>query len=109
MAESISLNQQDNNRALAVRVGANLSVSLPENATTGFKWQLDTYDANILRLESNTYLTPSTSGIGAGGNRLLTFRAIAPGQTVLRLLHRRSWEQPTNYAAEFIVNLTVHS
>ena len=107
MPDTISVNEQDNNRSLSLDVGTILIVTLRENATTGFKWHMEQYDQNILSMESDTYSMSSTSGIGGGGSRSLTFRAIAPGQTVLRLLKRRAWEPPENFADQFMLNVSV--
>src|SRR5689334_14785371 len=103
----ISLNEQDNNRSIAVQTGDQLLLTLRENASTGFRWRLDPYDENVLSLESNAFSPPSTSQVGASGNRLISFRAIAPGRTVIRLRNLRSWEPPEKVAAEFAVNISV--
>lgn len=103
----ISLNEQDNNRSIEVRTGDQLLLTLRENAATGFKWHLAPYNEKVLILESNAFFPPSTSQMGASGNRLVSFRAIAPGQTVIRLRNRRSWEPPEKFAAEFAVNISV--
>jgi len=108
MPDTISVNEQDNNSSLSLDSGTILIVTLRENASTGFKWHLERYDQNILSLESDTYSMSSTSRIGGGGSRLLRFSAIAPGQTVLRLLKPRTWQRPENYADQFTLSISVH-
>lgn len=103
----ISLNEQDNNRSIAVHTGDHLLLTLRENAATAFKWHLDPYNENVLTLESSAFSPPSTSQIGASGNRIIRFRAIAPGGTVIRLRNRRSWEPPEKLAGEFSIDVSV--
>lgn len=103
----ISLNEQDNNRSIAVHTRDHLLLTLRENASTGFEWRLDPYDEDVLSLESNAFSPPSTSQVGASGKRLISFRAIAPGRTVIHLRNRRSWEPPERFAGEFSVEVLV--
>lgn len=46
----------------------------------------------MLNLEANTYLPPANSVPGAGGVRVLEFRAKSAGIALIQLLCRRPWE-----------------
>lgn len=107
MLETISVDERNNNGSLTLDVGTILTMTLQENATTGFKWHFEPYDENVLKLESDTYLAAALSGIGGGGSRLLKFRTIAAGQTVLSLLKRRAWDEREHYREQFSIDISV--
>ena len=59
------------------------TIRLDANPTTGIWWSDPVFDASVLRLASNDYVTdPAPEGVvGSGGTTVLTFEAIAPGTT----------------------------
>jgi predicted secreted protein len=42
------LSQTDNDRTVSVRVGDVVRISLPENASTGYRWTIERYDDEFL-------------------------------------------------------------
>ena len=75
-----------------MHVGDELVVSLPENPTTGYRWQLDS-PGSFLAVEDDAFALPGRAGIGAAGTRLLTLRVTAAGRASLHLALRRDWEK----------------
>lgn len=89
-----------------VAVGHEFGVTLAANATTGYHWELAApLDTAIVELVSNEYQAPRTDLLGAGGQEIWTFRAIARGQTVIELKYVRPWEKdvPPVETASFTV------
>ena len=79
----------------ALRVGDELIIELPSNASTGYAWDLrEPADSAIVDLESVTYVMddapPDMSGVG--GTEVFRFRATGVGTTTIRLEYVRSWE-----------------
>jgi predicted secreted protein len=65
-------------------------VTLPETATTGYQW-LPEFDRQVLGpVGDETIASPVPRG--APGTHVFRFEALAPGQTLLRLVKRRPWE-----------------
>ncbi len=97
MAE-IEVTQSDNGTSLQASVGDTLSVRLPENPTTGYRWQQDSATEGIIAV--GDAFTPSSTSPGAGGTRLLRFSLDAAEGLPLRLSLRRAWEDSTRSPQE---------
>ena len=94
-------------KTVPVPLNGTLIVDLESNATTGYAWALDSVDASILQFEKSEYVAPVTNLVGAGGKELWTFKAIAAGQTLLKLNYERSFEPEEDPADTFEVTVTV--
>lgn len=88
-----TLTQADAGKAVEVKAGDVISVRLEENPTTGYRWAVGELDAQVLELQSSDFVGPQGSGMGAAGERRLTFRAKQAGTTALQLQYRREWEK----------------
>jgi inhibitor of cysteine peptidase len=72
-------------------VGDTLRLEIGENPTTGFRWQRDDQD-ELLESSGDRFAPPEGSAAGAGGTRILSFRAVGAGRTRLELSMRQAWE-----------------
>ena len=76
-----------------LRVGDELILRLPENPTTGFRWQVQPSADPALRRIDDRFEPGSGSPLpGASGTRVLKFAASSPGTVQLSLAHRQAWE-----------------
>jgi predicted secreted protein len=76
--------------------GDRIVIRLPENATTGYQWQVEQV-ADRLELESSEMIPPAEAAPGAGGERRVVLRARGAGQAQVALKLERPWEwQPTD-------------
>ena len=73
------LTEQDNQQTLDVVVGASITLRLPENPVTGYRWTIDSLDAAPLSLQDSEFIQASTSNLGAAGTRTITLIATRPG------------------------------
>lgn len=75
--------------------GQTLTLSLPSNPTTGFRWQLfDAAPSVLTALGPEVYRTPEEAGmVGSGGLSTWRFQAAQAGQGRLLLQYQRPWEQ----------------
>jgi len=87
------ITEADNGRAIELRVGDKLEVTLPGNPTTGFQWEVSNVDSLILTPVGEPEFKPSSNAVGSGGNVILRFEAIGAGQTELKLIHHRPFEK----------------
>jgi inhibitor of cysteine peptidase len=99
----VELTQDDAGATRRVRVGEKITVVLPENPTTGYRWAVEV-DTAALPVTADEY-DGGTHPVGAAGTRRLTFVPKGPGQAKLRLVKRRAWE--TKAVADFEVDLEV--
>jgi inhibitor of cysteine peptidase len=88
---SVELSGQDNGQNVQLRPGDELSVTLESNASTGFSWKLvGKPDAAVLELVGSDYIAATTDLLGAPGQEVWRFKAVASGQTTLKLSYRRA-------------------
>lgn len=88
----MDLDQTDDGRVVHVKQGEVVTVRLPENPTTGYRWQLEPLDGDVLAPLDDQYVAGSALA-GAGGARTLRLSAARSGQAQVVLSLRRSWEK----------------
>jgi inhibitor of cysteine peptidase len=103
----VTLTREDNDKTIEVHAGDSIVVRLPENPTTGFAWAIDRADDEVLRLQSSEYSPAAGVGVGGGGQRNLTFKAIRPGTVTLRLKLWRDWEGDKSVTDRFTTTIRV--
>src|SRR5262249_55525939 len=69
----LQLSEADNDRTVDVHVGDTIRLTLPENATTGYRWAIDRRD-DVVEVVSEEPRYPSNA-IGSGGEAVFTVRA----------------------------------
>ena len=104
-ANSIKIGEQDAGKTITLKTGDTLIVELDGNITTGFNWIPALQDPALLDQVGENEVTPASDLPGAPGKILLQFKAVAQGQTLLRLDYKRSWE--TNVTPEKTFEVTV--
>lgn len=100
---------------LAIKVSNQQSsfvVNLEANPTTGYQWEVVSYDKALLTLKSSVYQRPDTKLIGAGGQMLFTFTVnkgkTHPKSTKLVFKYARPWEKDTGTLQKVVVNFSPH-
>jgi inhibitor of cysteine peptidase len=91
-SEATVYTADDDGTSIVLEPGESFSVVLPGNATTGYSWQVEGIGAAILSASEPVYVSDSEL-VGAGGVYTFTFTAAAAGETELRLVYHRPWEQ----------------
>jgi inhibitor of cysteine peptidase len=89
----ILLTEQDSGSAVELRSGDTLELVLDGNLTTGFTWKMDPVDTGILLQIGEPEFKPDTNLTGSGGKFTWRFKAVNSGQTLLRLVYYRPFEQ----------------
>ena len=106
--EPVRLGANDNGQQIELAVGQQLSVSLESNPTTGFRWEALELDQAVLRQEGEPTFKAESDLLGAAGTETLSFEALRPGQAVLQLVYRRSWETGVPPLETFECKVVVH-
>jgi inhibitor of cysteine peptidase len=104
--DTIQLTLADNGSAVALSAGDTLIVELEGNPTTGYGWELDALDESILRPVGEPGYQSDSDLVGSPGTFTFAFDAAEPGDTVLRLVYLRPWEEVEPIQA-FSVTVTV--
>ena len=102
MAE-VTVTSAQNGGAVTVGAGDTVIVRLPENPTTGYRWQVVAGGAPL----GDDFMPASSGAAGAAGERVLRFSAPASGVMTLELDSRRAWEAGATPQARFAVTVTV--
>ncbi len=87
----ITVDQSSNNTKVSVSVGERLDITLPENPTTGFRWELTMDGTPACVPRGSTFEAPA-AGLGRGGIRRWRFEAAQAGSGTIELVYRRSFE-----------------
>ncbi|MHB1345878.1 MAG: protease inhibitor I42 family protein [Candidatus Humimicrobiaceae bacterium] len=103
--------EKQNNASIDIKSGDSFRIILKSNQTTGYGWKLsEKTDAKIIFLVSSDYETSSRDKdiAGAGGIETFTFQAAKPGQTKLILEYIRSWEEDSEPANIYSLDVNVN-
>ena len=101
-----TLSESDNGRTVELQVGDKLDVTLNENPSTGFTWEIGSVDEAIIKQVGESEFKPGT-GIGASGQRTFHFEAVASGQSDLQLVYHRPFETNAPPSSTFEVTIIV--
>ena len=74
-----------------VPVGRELQVEIPENPTTGYRWELRAEPHSAIEILKDEFSRKS-AGVGAGGIRIWTIKLKEPASVHLEALLRQPWE-----------------
>jgi inhibitor of cysteine peptidase len=97
---SVNLTEESNGKEVAVNVGQNFIISLPENPTTGYVWRfvkvgnVERNATPICSKMSDIFVPKhsTSSRVGTPGIHQWHFRADAPGAATLELQLVRPWD-----------------
>ena len=94
----------DPGAAIQVSAGSRFAIELEGNPSTGYTWEahVDSHHLELLGQEFEPY----GFGIGVAGLEILSFRAVAAGETVIRCEYRRPWEQESRGEKQFRVAIS---
>jgi inhibitor of cysteine peptidase len=95
----ITVDESSDGREVVLQTGQTLTVSLNENASTGFRWILQA-KPDILRASADDPEGPKGPP-GKSGVRTFSFEAVQPGSGELDLEYRRGWEKTAQPARTF--------
>lgn len=103
----LAYSQLDNGTTARIHSRDIITLRLPENPTTGYRWNITT-DPDLLTLD-DTYIYPEPSGrmTGEGGVRFLTLEPKTTGTEHLSAVYKRSWEADTNDTPVFFMTFVV--
>ncbi len=95
----------ENGTVASVKPGDEVVLRLPENATTGYQWIVDSIAGPVDVVSSD--LSSTSDRPGAASERVVRLRAAGPGTAAARLALSRAWE--TEPVERFEVRLDVRA
>ncbi len=100
------LSLDDDGGSVEIRVGEELTIRLPENATTGYRWAPDRTDEALLELGPSEPDYPD-SAPGRGGEVVFRLRAKRAGATEIALKYWRDWEGDASIERRFRIRIEI--
>ncbi|HEV7241180.1 MAG TPA: protease inhibitor I42 family protein [Thermoanaerobaculia bacterium] len=82
--------QTANGRTFDLERDEPITLYLNENPSTGYRWHITADPA--IEIQSNEFVRGQATGIGAAGQRIVVFRATAPGELHVRAKLWRDWQ-----------------
>lgn len=88
------LGYSQSGKTLKYRLGESFEIVLPENNTTGYRWEFKTDPESqlIISLVSDDFIPSKTKSLGAGGNRVIKYQAADIGSVRLEGYHIRAFQ-----------------
>ena len=81
-------------KPIKVNVGQEFKLTLQYNASTGYQWVLGKpADEKLVKLLGTEYKRLDSKLVGAGGDMVWTFQALAEGKAQIGLNYVRPWEK----------------
>ncbi len=103
----VKLTEQDAGRTIEIRVGELLEVILKGNPSTGYMWDVESVDPNILKPADQLEFQADSKLIGSPGKLTLRFEATHAGRTPLKLIYHRPWEKSVKPIEIFEVTVVI--
>lgn len=97
---------EDAGRTVEVAVGDRLVLALPENAGTGYTWQVEELPPGARVVEEH-YEQPEGAGIGAASEHVFVLETPQGGR--VRMRHGRPWEGPQGLVERYEVTAALRS
>jgi inhibitor of cysteine peptidase len=85
------LTRERSGETIALHKGQQITLSLPENPTTGYRW---TFTASGIDVADDDYAGDAERSVGGGGARTVRLVATRTGDAVVKATLQRSWEGP---------------
>ena len=103
------LNRKRVDRAVTLRVGDFLQVSLGSNASTGFRWaeQMQISDSDVLAQTGHEAVGPADGPPGGPGREVWVLQALSAGTTTVSTTYGRPWEGGEQDAWTFTADVVV--
>lgn len=101
------MTEVDDGALVTLHVAETLLLSLPENASTGYRWTFESIDSALIDVQENPFASPRSGNVGDGGTASWTLRAKAVGITEIRLRLWRRWEGDSSVKSRFSATITI--
>ncbi|MBA4383116.1 MAG: hypothetical protein C0410_00115 [Anaerolinea sp.] len=105
--KTIKINADDNGSTIEMKKGETLYLSINGNPTTGYTWEVESVDQNILQSAGEPDYKSDSAMVGSGGTYKFKFTALNPGTTALKLKYWRTFEPENPPVETFEVNIVV--
>ncbi len=92
-SENHVIRQTDMGETVQMEPGETLTVILEGNLTTGYSWEVVEADPTVLKPVGEPEYISESELLGSGGEFRFSFFAVNSGQTDLKIIYHRLWEE----------------
>ena len=100
------LNASDNNTAINATTGEFLVVSLEGNPTTGYTWEVEELNEQVLQQVGDIVSVPESDLMGAPSIQIATFEVVGAGDATIKMVYHRPWGTEVEPVDTFTLNVT---
>ena len=100
------LNESDNNTTINATTGEFLVVMLEGNPTTGYTWEVEELNEQVLQQLGDIVSVPESDLMGAPSMQIATFEVVGAGNTSINMVYHRPWETDVEPLDTFTLNVT---
>src|SRR6185369_1179742 len=96
-------------KPITTAIGQEFKITLESTPSTGNQWLVaKPLNESLLKLLGSEYKRGRPGAVGAAGNEILSFKALAEGRTQIHLKYGRLWEKeaPSARTTNFVVVIT---
>ncbi len=103
----LTLDETSHGRKIEAVAGEELEISLSENPTTGYRWEMERPTEPVCIPVSDAF-EAGQGAAGRSGTHRWRFKASGKGTAILQFKYRRHWESADQAARTFCVEISVH-
>lgn len=100
-----AFNETNANETVTLPAGSEITISLVENPTTGYEWNVTS--STGLQLVNETHDAPQTELVGAPGVHIWEYTAAEAGAGEFSAVYKRPWEEATGNETTFSMAFTI--
>ncbi|UCE36942.1 MAG: protease inhibitor I42 family protein [Thermoplasmata archaeon] len=93
----------EDEESIEIACSEEFTITLDSNPTTGYVWKAE-FDGNYIELLGKTFEQRS-SGIGSGGKENFQFKGVKDGETSIKMICKRTWEDEPIKTKSFLVSI----
>jgi predicted secreted protein len=102
------LNASDNNTTINATAGEFLVVTLEGNPTTGYTWEVEELNEQVLQQVGDIVAVPEADRPGAGGVEIATFEVVGPGNATIKMVNHEPWLTDVEPVDTFTLDVTAN-
>ncbi|MCF7791561.1 MAG: protease inhibitor I42 family protein [Victivallales bacterium] len=104
--EPKQLGFEDSGKEISIFTGQSIDINLVENTAAGNVWGISPYKADTLGFISSKFI-PDENIKGAGGHRIIRFRALRSGEAVIKITYYKIQENEDKPIKEFRIKVKI--
>jgi len=98
---------KDNGTTVNLTIDDPFEIQLAANGSTGYSWKILPYDSAVIKQIGEPEYKSNSDAIGSAGIITFKFQTVADGQTDLKLVYQKKWEEDAAPAKTFEMKIVV--